>query len=260
MRLAPYSPACRFLISWVLMGFLVPAAMAQVSVSVRSTKSRCLVGEPIVVLLEIKNVGDDLVAYGGGCDSDIKISVAGMSPRTSPRFGCSGVGGGVCVGIDHPPRLKVGESTSLRLLLKGYRLAPGNYTIEASGKVPVYWKYYASEEQKHDLHSPVPGREFAHAVPVEVRSGSEEELKGAYAPLIAAANDRYPVDRHDAQQAIAEMAPGFLEDLITSFGDEPYGKQYAVIGLSHLNTTSSRRALVQLYEKSADVYVRQSVV
>ena len=40
----------------------------------RSTKSEYLVGEPIVVLLEIKNVGDDLVAYGGGCDSDVKMA------------------------------------------------------------------------------------------------------------------------------------------------------------------------------------------
>ena len=166
----------------------------------------------------------------------------------------------MCVGIDHPPRLQVGESTSLRLLLKGYRLAPGNYTIDVSGKAPVYWKYYASEEQKHDLHSAVPGREFSQAVPVQVRSGSDEELKRAYAPLIAATKSSFSADRDEAQAAIAEMAPEFLEDLITSFGDDQYGKQYSLIGLRYLNTTSSRQALVQLYDKSTDIVFRRAVV
>jgi hypothetical protein len=254
--------AYRFLLaSLLLAGVLVPAVLAQVSVSARTTKSEYLVGEPIVLVLEIKNVGDDLVAYGGGCDSDIKTTVAGISPEPTPRYGCSmGVGGGGCAATDHPPRLKIGESTSLRMLLKGYRLPPGAYSLEASGKVPVYWKYYASEEQKHDLRSPVPGREFSQDLPVRVRLGTEEELKEAYAPLIAAAKNPVANDRHEAEEAIAEMAPEFLENQIVSFADDQYGKQYAVIGLDHLNTTSSRRALVQLYDKSADILFRRAVV
>jgi hypothetical protein len=241
-------------------GLLVTSVRAQVSVLARSAKSEYLVGEPIVVLLEIKNVGDDLVAYGGGCDSDMKMAVSDVTREPAPRYGCSmGVVGGACVVMDHPPRLKVTESTSLRLLLKEYRLAPGNYTIEVSGKAPVYWKYYASEQQKHDLHSAVPGRDFLQAVPVRVRLGTDEELKQAYAPLIAATKNSFPVDR-GAQEAIAEMAPEFLEDLITSFADDQYGKQYAVIGLRHLNTASSRKALVQLYDKSTDIVFRRAVV
>lgn len=262
MGLASDFRTYRFLVALLLVtGLPVLAVHAQVSVSVRSAKSEYLAGEPIVLLLEIQNVGDDLVAYGGGCDSDIKITVAGISPEATRPYGCSvGVGGGVCVGIDHPPRLKIGESTSFRLLLKGYRLLPGNYTLEASGKAPVHWKYYGSEEQKHDLHSFVPGREFSQPVPVRVRSGSEEELKQAYAPLIATAKNPVSGDRREAEEAIAEMAPGFLEDLIVSFANEQYGEQYAIIGLRHLNTPSSRKALVQLYDKSADILFRQAVV
>ena len=262
MRPASYFRTHRLLVALLLLaGLLVPALRAQVSVSVHSSKSEYLVGEPIVILLEMKNVGDEPVAYGGGCDSDMKVSVAGTGPAPVPRYGCSmGVGGGSCAATDHPPRLKTGESTSLRMLLKGYRLPPGQYTIETSGKAPVHWKYYGAEEQRHDLRSSVPGREFSQAVPVHVRLGTEEELKQAYAPLIAAAKNPVADDRHEAEEAIAEMAPEFLENLITSFADDQYGKQYAVIGLHHLNTTSSRRALVQLYDKSADIWFRRAVV
>src|SRR5262245_25877189 len=55
----------------LLVVLAAPPARAQVEVDVRLEKARYLAGEPIVVLVEVRNAGDDTVEYST-CDRDVR--------------------------------------------------------------------------------------------------------------------------------------------------------------------------------------------
>jgi hypothetical protein len=110
--------------------------MGQVQVDLRLDKARYLPGEPIVVVVDVRNVGDEAVGYSS-CDGDVRLAVAGAERRVPPNiFGCfSGMGsGGFGCGVDHPPLLSPGQTTTFRYLLKEYDLMSGQYELTASGK------------------------------------------------------------------------------------------------------------------------------
>src|SRR4051812_5928386 len=79
------------------------SALAQVQVDVRLEKNRYLAGEPVAVLVEVRNVGDEAVEYST-CDGDVRLAIAGAERRVRPNvFGCfSGMGtGGAALTILH---------------------------------------------------------------------------------------------------------------------------------------------------------------
>src|SRR5688572_19308912 len=141
-------------------------ALAQVQVDVRLEKNRHLAGEPVVVLVEVRNVGDEAVGYST-CDGDVRLQVLGAERRVPlDIFGCFlGIGNGGGCGIDHPPLLQPGQATTFRYLLKHYDLRPGQYQLSATGKAGVRWKYYPvyapnvppPPPPKHKETDPVPG-------------------------------------------------------------------------------------------------------
>jgi hypothetical protein len=93
-------------------------AMAQVQVDVRLDKPRYLVGEPVVVFVDVRNVGDEAVGYST-CDGDVRLEVIGARRRVPPNIhGCfSGIGSGYRCGVGHPPLLQPGQTTTFRYLL-----------------------------------------------------------------------------------------------------------------------------------------------
>src|SRR5258706_9634118 len=133
----------RVLSCCLLLLLAAAAAVAQVQVDVRLEKNRYLAGEPVVVLVDVLNVGDEPVGYTT-CDGDVRLQVLGADRRVTPNiFGCfSGIGGGGGCGIDHPPLLQPGQTTTFRYLLRDYDLRSGQYELSASGKAGVRWKYY----------------------------------------------------------------------------------------------------------------------
>src|SRR4026208_2322921 len=90
----------------VVILLLAGPAWAQVQVEVRTQKPQFLAGEPIFVIVEVKNVGTEQVAYGGASPPP-ELSVRNGERRVIKGLtGCgsgSGVGGGFGVFIDHPP-------------------------------------------------------------------------------------------------------------------------------------------------------------
>src|SRR3954469_11165890 len=103
----------------LLLLLAAPPALAQVQVDVRLEKNRYLAGEPVVVLVEVRNVGDEVVGWST-CDEDVHLQVLGVERRVAPKiFGCFSdiLSGGGCGGIDHPPLLQPGETTRFRYLL-----------------------------------------------------------------------------------------------------------------------------------------------
>jgi len=236
-------------------------AFGQVRVDAHLEKDRYLEGEPVVVVVDILNVGDEAVGYST-CDGNVNLTVIGAERRVPPNiFGCfSGMGGGGGCGIDHPPLLAPGQSTSFRYLLKDYSPGPGQYSLTASGKAGVRWKYYPSyapnvpppPPPKHKETDPVPGAEFERTFSLNIVPAPEDELKRAFAPLVSDADAADPVRRNEARAAIVESAPLFLDSLIARFAaEDPFGLP-AIDALGRIATVESRSQLKTLFERSRD--------
>jgi len=250
-------PIARTLFAVVL---FVSAAFAQVSVTVETSKTQYLQGEPIIVLIAVENIGSEAVPYSSGCDFDIKLLVE--HEQTEPAFqqyGCfRGYGwGGGCSGVDHPPRLQSAESITFKRLLNGYRLDPGNYILKATGNAPLVGK--------------VEGNHFSRKFEIQVLPGTEQELKAAFAPFVKAARGKEPdhmsykeltrfsEEKVLARRAIAENAAPFLEDVIKSFWNDRGDEYLAIGGLARINSDSSRAALVEFFNHSSDPDIRRTI-
>lgn len=242
-------------------------ALAQVQVDVRLEKNRYLAGEPVVVLVEVRNVGDEAVGYST-CDGDVRLQVLGAERRVPPNiFGCfSGIGSGGGCGIDHPPLLQPGQATTFRYLLKHYDLRPGQYQLSASGKAGVRWKYYPvyapnlppPPPHKHKETDPVPGAQFDQRLPLAIVTATQRELRDAFAPLVSDVDGNDPVQRHHARAAIVESAPPFLEPLIARFAAEDQYDTSAIDALGRIASTGSRTHLKNLVRSSREA--RRSAV
>jgi hypothetical protein len=248
-----------------------PAA-AQVAVSVRLDKPTFFSGEPVFVLVEVKNIGSEPVAYSGG-DGRITMSVANGEIRKVPRLsGCfnSEIGGGSMGGVGHPPLLKPGSVATFRSLLRDYRLRPGTYDLRVWGKADVRWKSYPDPNSRlpmptplHKETDPVPGEMFDRTLRLVIVSGSADDLAAVYAPYVAVAFEFGESGFH-GRHAIFEMAPAFLEPTIAKlahyFGNEQSVAAGAAAALGEINSASSRAELVRLFDSSRDLDVRSSVV
>src|SRR3954463_3583885 len=103
----------------VLFCLLATPALAQVEVGIRTEKASYLAGEPVFILVDIKNVGEEPIGYGvGGIQNPLTFVVAhGKRKPVRSLSACGGIdGGGAMGGVDHPPMLKPGAQTTRRYL------------------------------------------------------------------------------------------------------------------------------------------------
>lgn len=251
----------------------------QVSVEVKTSKPGYLVGEPVFVVVDVKNVGTEPVGYSG-CDGHADLTVQNVDKKSEVNlWGCfSGVGGGIGCGIDHPPLMKPGETVTFQYLLKDYRLGPGSYRLQAKGKAGVRWKTYGDARTnlnpspappQHHEGEKVDGAEFDVVLPLTVSSGDAETLQAAYARYVALAqpdgsDPSRPSDLSEmwrAREAIAEMAPEFLEKTIAGFASGPNPTpDLALKGLGQIPTSESRADLIKLYDSTQDTGLRSRIV
>jgi hypothetical protein len=143
--------------------------------------------------------------------------------------------------------------------------------LRAKGKAGVRWKYYPNLASKvppshpplHKESDPVPGANFEISLPIVVVSGSQEELQRAYVPYIIDAEGpgAGTAEMRRAREAIAEMAPEFLEKTIAGFASGPTPTpNLAVKGLGQIDSAESRADLISLYDKSTDLGLRNQIV
>ena len=229
----------------LLLGTFATSAASQIRFDARLDKDAYLQGEPVTVVVDILNTGDEAFAYST-CDGRVRLTVSGVERRVAPVIpGCysaMGVtGGSAGCAIGHPPMLAPGERTSFRYLLRDYDLAPGQYSLTASGKAGVR----------------VPGAQFERTFALRIAPATEDELKRVFAPLVAAAGD--PLRRYDARAAIVESAPPFLVPLIARFVGEEDVRPAAIEALGRISTDESRAALKSLYESHRESW-REHVV
>jgi hypothetical protein len=250
---------------------LAVQATCQVKVTVLSSQVQHFEGEPIPVIVRVTNVGSDPIGYDY-CDGHVDLVVVGQQ-RITPQnlWGCfgGGLGSGSGCGIDHPPMLLPGKSTDFIYLLRDYRLKSGEYLLQASGKAGVRWHFvgdyrpdgpsptYTSKFRDGD---PVPGEFFQQKIRLNIRQASPDELKTAFIPYIREAASSNSQVSYMARDAISEMAPPFLEKTILEFAANANTVSLAVKGLSRIDTEESRADLVNLFDKSTDLNIRESIV
>ncbi|MEN6536618.1 MAG: HEAT repeat domain-containing protein [Bryobacteraceae bacterium] len=255
------------LLIWLALS--VAPALGQVKVSVTLNRIDYLVGEPIFVIVEATNTGTEAVGYSKlDGRNDLKVP-AGQRKQVPNLHGCpnySLAGGGFGGGIDHPPLLAPGKSVSFRYLLEGYRLQPGDYELHASGKAGVRWFFGMgrgrSSVSNKKQGDPVEGATFDVRLSFSVSQGTEDDLKARYAPLVQQSQSGSGMfgPGWEAREAIAEMAPPFLEKTILGFAHLPWSGRFAAKGLGQIDTSTSRADLVELYEHSVDLQLRADIV
>ncbi|RPJ64403.1 MAG: hypothetical protein EHM23_00555 [Acidobacteria bacterium] len=254
---------------FALVVLIATPLFAEVEVEVRTLKSEYLIGEPVFVIVEVKNTGREPVGYSY-CDGRVTLSVRHGASRKVPRLdGCftGRFGGGGCA-VDHPPILTPGASTTFEYLLRGYELDSGDYELRVFGKAGVRRTYYPVDHEELPVSPPSPhpegdavqGQDFDAALKLTLRPATEAELRQAFAPFVSAAHSRDVERRLRAREAIAEMAPAFLEDTIAAFAGDPDAPGSAIDALARINTPESRRALVKLFNKSNDPLRRSWIV
>jgi hypothetical protein len=214
---------------------------SQVKIDVRLEKPAYLAGEPVFVLVDVRNVGPELISHGNlfGC-GNVRLAVTGVERRVQPNIGgCYvGVGWGFGCSGSSGDRLAPGESRTSRYLLKDFDLIPGKYELTVSGTVPLSW--YGRPGQ-------VPGAEFQGVLSLNVQASTEAGLRAALGPLVSDANAPDHEQRRQARAGIIESAPPFLDSLIASFATDDFLGFAAVDALGRIATPASRGLLRDLY-------------
>lgn len=263
-RLRPQAAiACLFLA-------VVPLVHSQVRVTVRTSQESYLVGEPVHVVLEVTNIGTDPVAYSEA-SGKMDMAVSGHEKRKPPVLGgCFFMRGrgGFAGGSFHPPMMKPGESVTFRYLLKDYDLGADEYTLRASGKAGVQWKYYPFNNSpipppppKHKESDPVEGQFFDQNLRLVIREGTEDQLRRQFEPYVKLSRGANGWEHASAaREAIAEMAPQFLRGVLLEFANSEYGAGLTVKGLGRINNDESRADLIELYDRSSNLNLRGEIV
>jgi HEAT repeats len=252
---------------------LATPALAQVEVKLRTEKPTFLAGEPIFVLVEVKNVGAEPVAYdGASLKPPLVLSVKNGTRKTVRSLhGCPGSDDNVGPRfLSHPPFLQPGEATTFRYLLSGYRLKAGSYELNVSGHVDVGWRDpdpfdgRAAVTPRHKVGAPVAGALIDLTLPLVIATGSQADLEAAYKPYVAIAHEIYTPKGSDAAGALFEMAPPFLEaeivKLVRARGHEGGVLSEAAAALGEINSASSRQELIAWFDRSRDLRLRSTIV
>ena len=87
-------------------------AVNDVRLSVRIELARYLPGEPVTVLIDVQNVGQEILEYQPSGDG-VNLTLVGVERRAVPDIGVCGIsileGRRIGGWIDHPPELAAGQ-------------------------------------------------------------------------------------------------------------------------------------------------------
>ncbi len=260
----------RFLIAVVIL--LATPAFGQVRVDARLEKTQFLEDEPIFVVVDVTNVGDEPLT-NSTCGGEFKLDIPGTSRRIPPNiFGCSGGGAGVGVCGTEGRLFMPGERISSRYLLTEYSLKAGRYNLIFSGRAGYRWNFNSKTQtggslpvSRHAETEPVLGDEVKLMLSFDILKGSEDDLKRVMSKYVSEANRPAKNDdqlkRIEARKAIIESAPPFLETLIAQFASEDtYPSAQAVEALGRIGNTESRSDLKKLYAQTKNENIRPFIV
>lgn len=109
------------------------------------------------------------------------------------------------------------------------------------------------------ITEPVEGATIDRTLALTITAASEEALRAAYAPYVAAAESVSRAGR-EAVNGILELAPAFLEPeiraLVKHRGHERGFAYAAAEALAEIDTPSSRTELIEWFDRSDDLQIR----
>ncbi len=223
-------------------------------------KKQYLVGEPIIVDLEVVNHGDKAGEIGeSNCISvgpgPLEVDAATRKKKPVP-FGCSPAGFAVSclVGARQIP---VGGKYIRRIFLNGPFVlnSPRTYHVRASSEEDIgRWG------QREDLVRLHVESEFD----VSLRVPREGELEAAYQPFLNDLNGPDFEIRYFAVTAIVQHPPPFVESVLTKIVDSPgttIGNivDASIEGLGRLGTPTARAELIAMASTGPDEFRQPAI-
>ena len=219
-----------------------PAALAQdITARYYPEKQEYLVGEPIVIVLELANNSSaDIDIEDGHCyweaRDEFQVDNAPAKCAASPP-------GGSCV--MNYKRIAAGTKLRRRVLLAGpFDLGkPGTYHVEALGHVTLY-----QPGRRDEVISDIDAKSEFEIV---LREPNEGDLEAAYKPFLADVGSADEEKSLFAVLALTQNPPRFLEDVIGNIVDARHDEFMGIDGLKRLGTSAARAKLIEL-ASSAD--------
>jgi hypothetical protein len=213
-------------------------ASASLSGTFRVAQQRNLVGAPLYLLFELKNTGDQAVWVN---DTNPILPCAGyvftIDGEKRADGTCDGRPGYSCplgTGL-----LKPGRTLTQRVLLNYYYHFPhaGTYVIHAERG----FRWWAGARMKNQQNF----EDLRDTLTVTLLPATDAELHAAFRPYVEAANSKETLEKEQAREAIAYLAPPFLETEMIKFLDEG-DRGNGMLGLRNLDTSSARERLAQI--------------
>ena len=216
-------------------------------------KSNYLIGEPLFVTLELRNMGEvpQWVDFGASklfCNN-FAVEIPGANSALE-QWGC-GTAGSCFRGLREVPD---GKSISVRQLVnREFRLEqPGAYVIRIRTTLTI---------RDENLFNSPPTAEFdlSDNLSVAVQPGSEEQLKAVFNPFVTNLDSSDLTQRSEAATAIITLAPPSLEDVLIKLANTSYGFA-AMDALRRANTPKTRDALAQNVADNSTLVVRLEAI
>jgi hypothetical protein len=212
-----------------------------------------LIGEPVYVVLSVKNKGTESIWVGFGATDmlcqNFSIEVPGAD-SAHEQWGC-----GIAASCGSSLwEVAPGKTTALRQLLnREFRLQrPGTYVLRAHTTVTV---------RSQNLWSSPPFDEFkvSDNLNIEMQLGAEGQLQAAFQPIVEELASTDFSRRGQAAAAIIETAPSFLEDVLVQLAKTNYGFA-AMTALRRADTQKTRNALLQIAIDGGNQMIRVEAI
>jgi hypothetical protein len=221
----------------------VPSALAQdLTAHFYPEKQEFVIGEPVIVVLEVENNTSRTVEVEHDCDwlHPEQLQIANAPAKKEVRLtGCAPSGGwaGSCgVGVRITP---AGEQFERRFLLdREFDFSrPGVYHVKASRRVKVYGDGF---------DDPIADLDAQDQFDIVLREPRGRELEDAYQPFIADLGSTDEGTKSAAASALTQNPPRFLEGVILSLAANDETVFQSVDGMERLATPAARAKLVEM--------------
>lgn len=220
-------------------------------------KQRYLLGEPIYIDYELTNTGDETAqwmngnpySFCGGFQFDIQGLV-----KNDSKGGCSGAIGGSCiVGND---LLKPGKTLKVRLILDDWFsfTKPGKYSLHATHSVG-----YGPETPETMVTPPKFNEKSESQLELNIEvAETQGELEAIFRPILTELSSKDEMVRIEAQRAISDAAPPFMEQTILEMA-RSQSRYMALQGLRKLNTPATRSVMAE-WAEAGDFGLREQAI
>jgi hypothetical protein len=240
----------------ILLLLPVPAYGQQILGRFYPEKPIYLAGEPVVVVLEISNLGPEIVSVADDlrCSMSLRFEArTARHPRETSLYGCSGGGyaGSCASGVKV---LKLGDRFETKLLLDGpFRLdTPGVFLIRGSQTVTMWLGSEAI--------GPPTSVEVTSNFDVTLRPGTETELGAAYERFRRDLESPDLTERGLAIVALTQNPPRILESVILGLAEDSSIAGAAIAGLKRLGTPGAKMKLAQMAQADGPEWGRQRAI